>query len=282
MLRGRLSFGNGVAMARNEEVETQWTGHDLYDVNGEKIGTIEDVRFGELVGNLQWLVVKTGLFGTKKVYVPAGEVSSSAGRFVVSYGKDRVQDAPHVKDRLAALPEVEEKLCTYYGLDYVRSVAEATDGCVDPQEESPAGVEQVARAFVKSMNDSEKLRELLTLDALASGGVLPQAMPAMEALGMMNALTTAMPDLDLEIEQVAVEGNQATVKVNWSGTQSGPLSLPLPGMPALPPSGKKVSMKDAYIVTVQRDKVSHIHVESPADGGIPAVLKQLGVEAPGM
>ncbi len=122
-------------MAGSEELETQWTGHDLYDVDGEKIGTIEDIRFGELVGNLQWLVVKTGLFGAKRIYVPAGEVRSSAGKLVVSYNKDRVKDAPHVKDELASLPEVEEKLCNYYGLDYVRSVTEPAEGCVEPEEE---------------------------------------------------------------------------------------------------------------------------------------------------
>ncbi len=122
-------------MAGNAELETQWTGHDLYDVEGEKIGTIEDVRFGEVVGNLKWLVVKTGLLGTKKVFVPAGEVSSSAGRLVVSYSKDRVTDAPHVKDELASLPSVEENLCKYYGLDYVRSTTEPAEGCVEPQEE---------------------------------------------------------------------------------------------------------------------------------------------------
>jgi hypothetical protein len=56
----------------------------------------------------------------------------------------------------------------------------------------------------------------------------------------------------------------------------------MPGMPTIPPTGKKVSVKDTYVITVQGDKVSHIHVESPADGGIPAALAQLGVKTPGM
>jgi sporulation protein YlmC with PRC-barrel domain len=124
----------GVVMAGNDEVETQWTGHDLYDQDGEKIGTIEDIRFGEIVGNLKWLVVKTGLLGTHRVFVPAGEVQSSGGRLVVSFSKDRVRGVPHVKNELASLPEVEENLCRYYGLDYARSVSEPAEGCVEPQE----------------------------------------------------------------------------------------------------------------------------------------------------
>ena len=93
-------------------------------------------------------------------------------------------------------------------------------------------------------------------------------------------LTAAFPDLKFDIQQVMVNGNQATVKAQWGGTQSGALSLP--GMPAIPPTGKKVSVNDAYVITVQGDKVSHMTVESPADGGIPAAVAQLGVKLPGM
>ena len=143
-------------------------------------------------------------------------------------------------------------------------------------------VEQVARDFVTMMNDAEKTKGRVTADAMASGGVLPQAIPMMEALKMMSGLTTAMPDLKFDIQQVTVNGNQATVKAQWGGTQTGPLSLPMPGMPTIPPTGKKVSVKDTYVITVQGDKVSHIRVESPADGGIPAALAQLGVKTPGV
>jgi len=122
-------------MGRKDELETEWTGHELYDQSGEKIGTIEDIRVGELVPNLKWLVVKTGLLGTKRVFVPAGEVRSSGDRLVVSFDKDRVNGTPHVKQELASLPAVEEKLCRYYGLDYVRSTTAPAEGCVESEEE---------------------------------------------------------------------------------------------------------------------------------------------------
>jgi hypothetical protein len=60
------------------------------------------------------------------------------------------------------------------------------------------------------------------------------------------------------------------------------LSLPMPGMPSIPATGKMVSVKDTYIITVEGDKVSHIQVESPADGGVPAALAQIGVKMPAM
>ena len=144
-------------------------------------------------------------------------------------------------------------------------------------------VEQVARDLITMMTDVEKTKASLTADAMASGGVLPQPTPALEAFSLIGGLMTAFPDLKFEVEQVTVNGNQATVKAQISGTNTGPLSLPMPGMPSnLPPTGKKVSVKDTYIVTVQGDKASHMQVDSPADGGIPAMLAQLGVKMPGM
>lgn len=146
-------------------------------------------------------------------------------------------------------------------------------------------VEQVARDLITNMTDVEKTKAALTPDALASGGVLPQPMPAMEAFQLIGGLKTAFPDLKFEVEQVTVNGNQATVKTQISGTNTGPLSLAMPGMPSMPsmpPTGKRVSAKDAFVITVQGDKVSHLQVDSPAGGGLPAVLAQLGVKLPGM
>ena len=139
-------------------------------------------------------------------------------------------------------------------------------------------VEQVARDFVTAMNDPVKIKAHITADSVASGGVLPQPVKMTEALNIMAGLITAMPDMKYDIQQVMVNGNQATVKVQWGGTQTGPLNMQIPGMPTLPATGKKVSVKDAYILTVEGDKVSHITVDSPADGGIPAALAQLGVK----
>jgi predicted ester cyclase len=143
-------------------------------------------------------------------------------------------------------------------------------------------VEQVARDLVMNMNNEAKVKTMVTADAMASGGVLPKPIPMTEAMKVMTGLTTAFPDLKFDIQLVTVNGNQATVKAQWSGTNTGMLSLPMPGMPAIPPTGKKVSVKDTYVVTVKGEKVSHMKVESPADGGIPAALMQLGVKMPGM
>jgi len=144
-------------------------------------------------------------------------------------------------------------------------------------------VEQVARDFISQMTDVERTQAVLTPDAMASGGVLPQPMPAMEAFNIIGGLMSGFPDLKFEVENVTVNGNEATVNTKVSGTNTGTLSLPMPGMPTnMPPTGKKASAKDTFIVTVQGDKVSHLQVDSPPDGGLPVLLAQIGVKPPAM
>ena len=141
-------------------------------------------------------------------------------------------------------------------------------------------VEQIASDFITKMNNVNEAESYLMPDAVAAGGILPQPIPAKEAMALMSALNSAFPDLKLEIQNVTVKGNQATVQAVWGGTNNGDLNMP--GMPSIPATGKQVSVKDTYVVTVDGDKVSRIEVASPPDGGIPAALNQIGVKAPGM
>jgi predicted ester cyclase len=143
-------------------------------------------------------------------------------------------------------------------------------------------VEQIARDFITSMNDVNAAESYLTPDAVSAGGVLPQPIPVREAIGLLTALKTAFPDLKFDIQDVTVNGNQATVRAVWSGMNTGALSMPFPGMQNIPPTGKQVSVKDVYIVTVDGDKISRLEVNSPPDGGIPAALDQIGVKVPGI
>ena len=92
-------------------------------------------------------------------------------------------------------------------------------------------VEQVARDFIAMMSDVEGTKSKITPDAVVSGGVLPAPMPALEAINIIGGLKAAFPDLKFDVQQVTVNGDQATVKAQWGATNTGSLSLPLPGMP---------------------------------------------------
>ena len=154
------------------------------------------------------------------------------------------------------------------------------DSNVKIEKELTMSVEQIASDFITKMNDVNAAESYLTPDAVAAGGILPQPIPAKEAIRLMSALNAAFPDLKFDIQNVTVNGDRATVQAVWMGTNNGDLNMP--GMPSIPATGKQVSVKDTYIVTVEGDKVSRIEVNSPPDGGIPAVLGQIGVAIPGM
>ncbi len=142
--------------------------------------------------------------------------------------------------------------------------------------------EQIARDIVVNMGDEARVKSLLAPGAMASGGVLPKPMPAADAFNMIAGLKGGFPDLRFEAREVKVNGDQVTVKAQVSGTNTGALSLPMPGIPSIPATGKKVSVPDAYVITVKGDKVTDLRIDSPANGGIPAMLTQLGVKLPGM
>jgi ketosteroid isomerase-like protein len=144
-------------------------------------------------------------------------------------------------------------------------------------------VEEVARQFVSRMTDEAAVQALLTPDATVSGGILPAAMPAMEAFRMIGGLQSGFPDIRFEPQNITVSGDQATVDVRITGTNTGAVTLPIPGLSgSIPPTGRRVSVSDRFVITVRGDKVASMRVDSPAGGGIPGVLEQLGVNRPGM
>ena len=143
-------------------------------------------------------------------------------------------------------------------------------------------VEQVAREFISSMKNPAMMQTMVAPGAMASGGALPMPMPLVESMKVTDVMMAAFPDMTIDVRDVQVKGNDATVKVQLTGTQTGSFSLPFPGMQSIPATGKKVSVPDAFVVTVDGDKVSGMRVDSPANGGMPAILSQLGVKMPGM
>jgi uncharacterized protein (TIGR02271 family) len=98
-----------------------WIGHDVYDVDGDKIGEITDIYYDDVTQRPEWLTVKTGLFGSKKTFVPL-QGSTRHGEndddLQVAFDKDFIKDAPKVDVDEHLTPEQEAELWQYYGYDY--------------------------------------------------------------------------------------------------------------------------------------------------------------------
>jgi predicted ester cyclase len=128
--------------------------------------------------------------------------------------------------------------------------------------------------------DFKKLESMLADDMVFAGPV-PEPLGKREFLGVQMAMLAAMPDWKFNPTDWKENGDVVTVNFQISGTQTGELSLPMPGLSKLPPSGKKVSMpKEPSTFTVKNGKLARLDVASTPGGGVMGILSQLGVKMP--
>jgi sporulation protein YlmC with PRC-barrel domain len=77
-------------------------GADVYGVNDEKLGTIDDVIFDHSSGDIRYIVLKTGgMLSSKKVMVPANRVEPYGNhddKFYAELDKERLEMLPEFKE----------------------------------------------------------------------------------------------------------------------------------------------------------------------------------------
>jgi uncharacterized protein (TIGR02271 family) len=104
-------------MATKEHI-LNWRGQALTDADGSKIGTIEEIYLDGDTGQPEWALVHTGLFGTKRNFVPLREASESDQGVSAPYTKDQVTDAPSIDPDGQLSQQEEAALYRHYGLEY--------------------------------------------------------------------------------------------------------------------------------------------------------------------
>lgn len=128
--------------------------------------------------------------------------------------------------------------------------------------------------------DLKKLDGLVADDFVFAGPV-PQPLGKREFMGLMAALIKGLPDWKFNGSDWKESGDQVTTVFQITGTQTGELSLPMPGAPAFPPSGKKVALpKEPTSFTVKNGKLSRLDASVSPMGGLAGVMSQLGLELP--
>lgn len=96
-------------------------GCDVYENNGDKIGSAGQVYLDDQTGQPDWVTVNTGLFGTNESFVPLRDASLNGDRIEVPYEKSTVKDAPNVAADGHLDPEQEQLLYRHYGMDWADS-----------------------------------------------------------------------------------------------------------------------------------------------------------------
>jgi predicted ester cyclase len=128
--------------------------------------------------------------------------------------------------------------------------------------------------------DFNKLGSLVADDFVFAGPV-PQPVGKQEFMGLQMALLKAMPDWKFNAKDMKENGDQVSMLLQVTGTQTGELQLPMPGMPPIPPTGKKVSLPfEPSTFTVKNGKLTRLDVQSSPEGGLMGILSQLGVKMP--
>jgi uncharacterized protein (TIGR02271 family) len=93
-----------------------WVGTDAYDVNDDKIGTIDAIYYDDQTGRPEWMAVRTGFFGLNVSFAPIAGGTVRDGKVHVPYTKDQVKDAPNIDLEEAMLTSAEEqRLFRHYG-----------------------------------------------------------------------------------------------------------------------------------------------------------------------
>jgi uncharacterized protein (TIGR02271 family) len=91
-------------------------GQDVYDDDGNKIGSVSEVYLDDATGQPEWVTVRTGLFGTKESFVPIRDAELTDEGLRVPVDKDRVKDAPQIDSDTHLSPQEEQELYRYYGM----------------------------------------------------------------------------------------------------------------------------------------------------------------------
>lgn len=104
----------------------QLVGCDVFDSDGDRIGTLEQIYVDETTGQPEWLAVTTGWFGIRATLIPISGANSGSGGVTVRWDKATVKGAPTV-DADGYLDEKDEaRLYRYYGVDFDQSAASTT------------------------------------------------------------------------------------------------------------------------------------------------------------
>jgi len=121
-------------------------GRTLLDHDGEKIGKIDELYYDESGGQPEWALVNTGLFGTKKTFVPIRDASPAGEDLQVPVTKDQVKDAPRVDVDQELSEKQERQLFDHYEVPYTTEGSTTATGApgsaADATGRDTAGTEQ--------------------------------------------------------------------------------------------------------------------------------------------
>ena len=122
---GPAASNHRTEKAMNENLDeaafnvADWQGKVLIDIDGEKIGKLEDVYVDVESDVPQFATVKEGFIGRHLTFVPLGGLTVGPDELRVAVTRQQVQDAPNIELKGEELSQEDESaLYHHYELNY--------------------------------------------------------------------------------------------------------------------------------------------------------------------
>jgi stress response protein YsnF len=95
-----------------------YTHRAAIDAEGNRIGKVSRVYLDQQTGQPVWVLVETGLFGTRQSFAPIHGSRLDGELVVLAVSKDQIKDAPNI-DKDAHISESEEEALRQYYRGYL-------------------------------------------------------------------------------------------------------------------------------------------------------------------
>jgi predicted ester cyclase len=143
---------------------------------------------------------------------------------------------------------------------------------------------ETIKAFSAALEarEFEEAASYLADDFVFSGPV-PEPIGKQEFIAIESAFENAFEDWSFNSHDEVEHGDKVVAAVKITGTHSHDLVLPMPGVPTIPATHKKVSLPEEHLeFTFKGDKIASLTSDNVPGGGVPGVLQQIGVPLPAM
>jgi len=137
---------------------TQYVGQDLYDRDGDKVGSITEIYEDTQTGKPEWAAVNTGFFGGKSTIVPLVSATTEGGNLTVPFEKSHIKGAPAVDDDGQISQAEEQALYSHYGVEYGESRSDSglPEGTATPEPRGTVGHDTSGPSTDNAMTRSEE------------------------------------------------------------------------------------------------------------------------------
>ncbi len=128
------------------------------------------------------------------------------------------------------------------------------------------------------MNNFNKAENLLSADFTLEG-VTPIPLNKQEFLNVHRALNSSLPDFRFNHRLNKESAGEVGAIVCLSGTHTKDMQPPVPGLDVIRATNKRITMPEEKIrLQIKNNRISKAIVEPVPHGGLPGLLKQIGVD----